>query len=111
MLSEREEKFLVFWEANRLKRKKGIYQLVVGLPIGLLISALLLANYYSGWYVRADMEANAWFNPVILYVAAGIIAVFIAVFSKKFQWEQHEQHYKELIFKKKKALSPTDAAH
>ncbi len=110
MLTPNEEKFIIYWEANRNRRKRGMYQLLVGLPLGLAVSALIIVNFYSGWYQRAEMEANGSFNPVILYLAAAIISVFIAFFSKKFQWEQLEQRYKELIFKKNKTDLPANAA-
>jgi uncharacterized protein YacL len=110
MLSEKEEQFLVWWKANRDRQKKWMYQLMVGLPVGLLLGVLIIANFSSGWYQRADMVANSRFNPVILYLAAALIAVFFAVFSKKFQWDQREQLYKELISKKEKLTKQVDAA-
>jgi len=32
-----------------------------------------------------------------------LIAGFLAIFSKKFRWEQNEQHYIELLHKQNKA--------
>lgn len=110
MLSPKEEAFLAWWEANRNRQKKLVYQLLVGLPFGLLVGVLIIANFFSGWYKRADMIANSGFNPVILYLAALLIAIFFAVFSKKFQWDQQEQRYKELMAKKQKLSSGTNAA-
>ena len=95
-LSKKELAFLQYWEANRAKQRKLIYQLAFGLPIGLLLGAVILFNFRAGWYLRAEMEANASFNPVVLYVAIVIIALFIAIFGKKFQWEQRESMYREL---------------
>ncbi len=99
MLSEKEKKFIEYWEQNRTRQKRVWYQLAVGLPAGLLLGMVIIANFFSGWYKRADMIANSQFNPMVLYVAVAIIAVFIAVFSKKFQWDQQEQRYKELKHK------------
>jgi len=110
MLSEKEEKFLAWWKANRDRQKKWLYQLMVGLPLGMLLAVVIIANFSSGWYVRADMVANSQFNPAILYLAAALIAVFFAVFSKKFQWDQREQQYKELLNKKEKLTKLADAA-
>ena len=110
MLSEKEEKFLVWWKANRNRQKKWVYQLMVGLPVGMLVGVIIIANFSSGWYLRADMVANSQFNPAILYLAAALIAVFFAVFSKKFQWDQREQLYKELLSKKEKLTKLADAA-
>ena len=94
--------FLEYWEKNRDRQKKLLYQLGFGLPFGLLLGAIILTNFFSGWYKRAEMIANSQFNPVVLYIAVLAIAVFIAIFSKKFEWDQQEQRYKELLFKKKR---------
>src|SRR3982751_2663685 len=110
MLTPKEEAFLEWWKANRGRQKKFIYQLLVGLPFGLILGVLIIANFFSGWYKRADMIANSGFNPMVLYLAALLIAVFFAVFSKKFQWDQREQRYKELTYKKQKLSSETHAA-
>jgi uncharacterized membrane protein len=107
MLSEKEEAFLAWWKQHRNRQKKLFYQLLVGLPSGLLIGLLIIANFFSGWYKRADMIANSQFNPMVLYLAAGLIAIFFAVFSKKFQWDQQEQRYLELLAKKKKINDAT----
>jgi hypothetical protein len=103
MLTEKEETFIVYWEKARKRQKKLMYQLLVGLPIGLLFGFFIIINFYAGWYKRADMIANSRFNPIVLYVAVVIIAVFFAVFSKKFQYDQLEQKYKELLSKRSKS--------
>ena len=110
MLTPKEEAFLEWWKANRERQKKLLYQLLVGLPFGLILGVVIIANFFSGWYKRAEMIANSSFNPMVLYLAAVLIAVFFAVFSKKFQWDQQEQRYKELMFKKQKLSSEKDAA-
>ena len=102
MLTEKEKQFIEYWQQQRSRQKKLLYQLGVGLPFGLLLGAVILSNFFSGWYKRAEMIANSQFNPVVLYVAVLAIAVFVAVFSKKFQWDQQEQRYKELLHKKSK---------
>lgn len=102
--------FLKYWEANRGRQKKLFYQLLVGLPFGLFIGVLVIANFFSGWYKRAEMIANSQFNPMVLYLAAALIAIFFAVFSKKFQWDQQEQRYRELLAKKQKLTNNNNAA-
>ena len=111
MLTPKEEMFIEYWEANRDKQKKLVYQLLVGLPFGLLIGVLVVANFFSGWYKRAEMIANSQFNPIVLYLAAALIAIFFAVFSKKFQWDQQEQRYRELLAKKQKLTNKNNAAN
>ena len=104
MLTENEAAFVQYWQENRSRQKKLIYQLLVGLPVGLLLSGIIAFNFYSGWYKEADSIANGpRFNPLVLVVALLLIAVFVAVFSKKFQWDQREQKYKELLVKKEKS--------
>lgn len=110
MLTPKEEMFIKYWEANRDKQKKLVYQLLVGLPFGLLMGVLVIANFFSGWYKRAEMIANSQFNPMVLYLAAALIAIFFAVFSKKFQWDQQEQRYRELLAKKQKLTNNSNAA-
>jgi cation transporter-like permease len=104
MLTEKENTFIEYWEKAKHRQKKLIYQLAVGLPLGLLFGLFIIINFYAGWYKRAEMVANSRFNPIVLYVAIVIIAVFFAIFSKKFQYDQLEQKYKELISKKEKWL-------
>jgi hypothetical protein len=106
MLTDKELAFIEYWKKARIRQKKLIYQLAVGLPIGLLFGLFIIINFYSGWYKRAEMIANSRFNPVVLYVAVIIIAVFVAIFSKKFQYEQFEQQYNELLAKQAKDTKP-----
>jgi len=97
MLTEREKQFISYWEEHRLKEKKWNRQLLIGLPIGLLFTIPILLSVFSAkfWYKRADMVANT-INPSILVIAILIIAVFIAVFYKRHQWDMREQQYQEL---------------
>lgn len=98
MLTDSERRFLQYWEANRLREKKVNKQLLLGLPIGLLFAIPVLIMLFSGkfWYQRANMEANSQSSPVVLMIAVICIAVFVAVFYKRHQWEMKEQHYLEL---------------
>jgi hypothetical protein len=103
MLTESEKRFLAYWEANRLREKKINKQLLLGLPIGLLFAIPVLILLFSGkfWYQRASMQANSQTSPVILIIAIIAIAVFVAVFYKRHQWDQREQHYLELKAREK----------
>lgn len=104
MLTDNEQAFVQYWQQNRSRQKKLIYQLLVGLPVGLLLSGIITFNFYSGWYKEAAAIANGpRFNPLVLVLALLLIAVFVGVFSKKFQWDQREQKYRELLIKKEKS--------
>jgi hypothetical protein len=97
MLTQREKDFILYWEANRLRRKKIFRQFLIGIPIGLLFVIPIVINFSSGWYRRADMEANSPdFNPMVLFVALLLIVGFTAIFHQRHKWDQYEQHYQEL---------------
>ncbi len=106
MLSEEEEAFIEYWKANRERQKKTIYQFIVGIPVALLFVIPIAINVFSGWYKRAAMMMHTGsFNPGVLLLALLLITVFIAIFSRKFRWDQNEQRYIELLAKKEKQAS------
>jgi hypothetical protein len=97
MVTQREKDFIRYWEANRLRRKRVFRQFLIGIPIGLLFVIPIAINFSSGWYRRADMEANSPdFNPMVLFVALLLIVGFTAIFYQRHKWDQYEQRYKEL---------------
>lgn len=98
MLTEKEKQFLAYWEANRVKEKKMIRQLFIGIPVGILFAIPILILLLSGklWYKRADAVANTQLNPVVLLIAVALIIAFMAIFYKRHQWEMKEQYYKQL---------------
>jgi membrane protein YdbS with pleckstrin-like domain len=98
MLNDREKKFMEYWEASRQREGQWQYQLLTGIPIGLLFSLPVILIVFTAkyWYVRADMQSNAIASPTILIIAVIFIAVFIAIFYKRYQWDQKEQYYLQL---------------
>ncbi|HEV3413428.1 MAG TPA: hypothetical protein VG101_13185 [Puia sp.] len=109
MLTQREKDFIRYWEANRLRRKKVVRQFLIGIPMGLVIVIPIVINFSSGWYRRADMEANSPdFNPIVLFVALALIVGFTAIFYQRHQWDQYEQRYRELRTRlEKEEAAPT----
>src|ERR1700744_5746569 len=106
MLTKQENDFIQYWEANRLRRKKAVRQFLLGIPAGLLIVIPIVANLVSGWYKRANMEANSQdFNPAVLLVALLLIVGFTAIFWQRHKWDQYEQRYRELLAKRDRAAS------
>jgi len=103
MLTPEENKFINYWKNNREKEKRTFRQLLIGLPMGLTFAVVILAIFSSGWYERANMVAYGSSSPYLFVVAVIVIAGFIAIFSKKFRWDQNEQHYLELLHKQNKA--------
>jgi hypothetical protein len=101
MLDRKEKLFVEYWETNREREKNILYQLLTGLPIGLLFALPIMFILFTGryWFKRADMVANSELNPVLLVSAVLIIATFVAVLYKRHQWDMKEQQYKELKVK------------
>lgn len=112
-MTERELQFIEYWEANRLREKKWQYQLMVGIPIGLLFSLPIIIIVFTGryWYVRADMEANASLSPTLLIICVVIIAIFVAIFYKRHQWDMKEQQYRELKAKEEREKKEVNTAN
>ena len=103
MLTEDEKKFIEYWETNRLKRKKLLKQLAIGLPMSAVIVIAIFINFFSGWYKRADMTLRSNSSLIlVLIIAAILIIVFVSVFSAKHQWDINEQRYREFLAKKDK---------
>jgi hypothetical protein len=103
MLNEEEEAFIIYWRNNRDKQKRTFRQFLLGIPLALLIVIPIVLNFFSGWYKRAMMiSSTSDFNPGVLLLALVLIVVFIAIFSRKFKWEQYEQRYIELLARKQK---------
>jgi hypothetical protein len=107
MVTEDEKKFMEYWESNRDHESKFMTQLFSGIHIGLFFSVPVLIVLYTGrfWYKRADMLISSRLSPLVMGMAIFIIAVFMAVFYKRHQWEMKEQQYLEFKNKeKRKAL-------
>ena len=104
MLNEEEKRFVEYWEANRLKEKKVVKQLLIGLPIGALFGLPIIFMLFSGrfWYKRADTQAINHLNPLVLIVAVFLIIIFVAIFYKRHQWDMKEQQYLEMKFRQQK---------
>jgi hypothetical protein len=115
MLTQREKDFIHYWEANRLRRRKVFRQFLIGIPIGLLFVIPIIINFSSGWYRRADMEANSPdFNPMVLFIALLLIVGFTAIFYQRHKWDQYEQRYQELrarLLKEQSAEAGAPSTH
>jgi len=102
MLLEKEEKFILYWQENRLKEKKSFKQYVKGLSVGLGISLAIIIIIASGWYQRANMVVNTKLSALVFLIALVGIVVFMGWLYKNYKWEMAEQQYLELLAKKKK---------
>ena len=106
MLTQEEEAFIEYWKANRERQRKTIRQFLLGIPVALLFVIPIAVNFFSGWDKRVAMMIHTnSFNPGVLLLALVLITVFIAIFSRKFRWDQNEQRYIELQARKDKEAS------
>jgi hypothetical protein len=100
MITAEEQKFLAFWEQKR-KEKRKPFAFSFGLPFSVLGVLAIFVNLLTGWHKRAAMTFGGDSSSFIVILVAGIgIIVFITVFTGRYQWEQNEQRYKELLYKK-----------
>ncbi|MEO6329749.1 MAG: hypothetical protein ABIO55_12490 [Ginsengibacter sp.] len=101
MITDQEKLFIDYWHRNRDKQKRFFYQLLIGLPLGLVFALpILLSVIFHDWYKQMIFISGSQVT-VILFGVLGI-AVFFALFRMKFKWEQNEQLYKELKYKQDK---------
>lgn len=103
MLTENEKAFIAYWEQNRGKKKRLIWQLAAGFPLAMLIAGGILVNVYSDWFKGSASIFRAEGGLfLILLIAVILIVIFIIVFSARHRWEMNEQHYKELLARRDK---------
>lgn len=101
MLTKDELLFLEFWEKNRDKEKQFLRQLAGGLPMGLVFALpVLVAVIFHGWYKNMIYISDS--QIILIIITVLFVAIFFSIFRGKFKWEQNEQLYKELKFKKRK---------
>lgn len=96
MLTRGDENFLAHWAENREKERTSKRPFLVGLSGGFAIGAAVLILLSSGWYERANMEANSKMSSVVFMLAILVTSLFLAYFYRKFRWEMQEQRYLEL---------------
>jgi hypothetical protein len=112
MLTEEEKRFVEYWRQNRDKQKKVFRQLLIGLPAGLIFAIPVILNFSAGWDKRASMWARGHADDNtagVLIIAALMIAVFVAIFSRRHKWEMYEQQYREILNKKDDTTAPPGA--
>lgn len=101
MLTQDEQNFVNWWQANRLVKKKVIGYLIAGFPLGIFMAIAILATYFSNWYKRAVPLINMRPSGVLVVLVALLLIIgFMVVFSARHKWDINEQRYKELLSKK-----------
>lgn len=107
MLTEKEERFLQYWESDRELRSRFIHKLVTGLPMAamfalpILLFILMVYLFLPDWYAKVSSTQSGSF--VMVVIAVMICIVFLAYFRMHFKWEMNEQLYQELKKKQQKS--------
>ena len=103
VLTPEEEKFIEYWEHNRLKKRKITKQLSIGLPVGVLLVTGIFASVFARWdkhadvQMREEMQYTAGPTLILVFIIAGLlIVIFFVIFSARHSWDLNEQRYKEL---------------
>ena len=100
-LSREETEFIQWWEDNRLKEKRWVRQLTIGLPVGFVFGLpILLSVLFRGWYKRMPYISGGQLTLILMACLA--IAVFYAVVRMHVRWDEREQQYKSLLLKKER---------
>lgn len=102
-MTDDELRFIEYWEKNRVRQGRWQYQLISGLPWGLLMFGVpIILNLLVGrsWYKNLPYISAGDVDFILL--AAMIIILFYSVFRKRFLWERQEQQYQELKVKQQK---------
>lgn len=103
MYTEKEAAFIKYWEENRHKKKQSLRNILISTPLGIILMIAIFINFFSGWYKRATMQANASPTLILVLLLAGIIIVaFIGIFTSYHKWDINENYYKELLARKNK---------
>ncbi|MEO7523025.1 MAG: hypothetical protein ABIT58_02965 [Ferruginibacter sp.] len=107
MLSEKEIKFLQYWQSVREKESSFISKLVRGLPMACLfglpiIFSIVLVYFLSPeWYTKISQEAAG--STGVILISVFIFIIFFSYFRMHFKWEMNEQLYNELKSRQDKA--------
>jgi len=111
VLTPEEEKFVEYWEHNRLKKRKITKQLSIGLPVGVLLVTSIFLTVFTRWDKHAEVQMKEEMQyaggPTLILVfiiAALLIVIFFVIFSARHNWDLNEQRYKELNARLEKDL-------
>ena len=105
MLSEKEIKFLRYWEQNRERENTFERKLTGGLPMALIfslpiiLSVLVVKLFLPEWYTKISNTSPGTFITIIF--AMIVVALFYSFFRMQYKWEMNEQLYQELKSKER----------
>lgn len=100
MINEEEKQFMDWWKENRQRKRNWIWTLAAGLPLGTFIALGVFLNFFSGWYMRANMALRMDNSgTLVIIIALLLVVIFMVVFSARHRWEMNEQRYHELCLR------------
>lgn len=98
MLTSQEQKFVAYWSVQRTKKRRPGY--TIGFRMGVLIVGAIFISLVTGWHKPAMMALRSDSSTIlVIMIALLLIVIFISVFAGRYQWEQREQRYQELVAK------------
>lgn len=107
MLTEKEIKFLRYWEQNRERESKFTSKLGGGLPMAILFAlpivllVVVVWLYFPEWYMKISKTSPGAFVTVIIAMIG--VVIFYSFFRMHYKWEMNDQLYKELKVKENKS--------
>lgn len=107
MLTKEEQDFVTYWSVQRTKKRKAGFN--IGFPLGVAIVLGIFLSMVTGWHKQATAALRSDSSTIlVIVIAAAAIVVFMSVFAARYQWEQREQRYKELMAKQETTGKASD---
>ena len=98
MLTNEEQKFITYWSVQRTKANRPGWN--TGFRLGVFITAAIFISIVTGWHKQATAALSSDYSTILVIVFAAVgIVVFVSVFAGRYQREQREQRYNELLAK------------
>jgi uncharacterized BrkB/YihY/UPF0761 family membrane protein len=100
MLSEKDKKFITYWEKEKESLNTFSARLAGGLPVAalfcvpilLFITAVYL--FFPEWYTKVSDRLPGSVTTIVIAVI--ICILFFSYFRMQYKWEMNEQLYREL---------------
>ncbi len=106
MITEKESRFLQYWEQNRENEKTFVSKLTRGLPMAIIfalpiiLSVIVVKLFFPDW--NSKMSEISPGLVVTAFVATVLVVLFYSFFRMQYKWEMNEQLYQEIKAKEKK---------
>jgi MFS superfamily sulfate permease-like transporter len=100
MLSEKDKKFMIYWEKEKDRRKSFSVKLFSGLPMAalfcvpILLFITVIYLFFPEWYTKVSSRMPGAVSTIVIAVI--ICMFFFSYFRMQYKWEMNEQLYREL---------------